>query len=199
MAGEHYDRIEVASRLELRAWLAANHTRTQGVWLVTYKKSVPDKHVSWDEIVEECLCFGWVDSLPRKLDDTRTMLLIAPRKPRSGWSAINKKRIEALIADGLMQPPGLARIDAAKADGSWTKLDGVETLEPPPDLVAALDALPPARGNFEAFPASARRGILEWIVQAKTDATRSKRIAETARLAQQNIRANQYQPKRPAD
>jgi uncharacterized protein YdeI (YjbR/CyaY-like superfamily) len=184
--------IHPLTRAAWREWLAANHALVDGVWLISYKKATGKPALTYDEAVEEALCFGWVDSKPAKLDDERAMLYFAPRKGRSGWSRPNKERVERLIAAGLIAPAGQAKIDAAIADGSWTMLDAVENLETPPDLAAALDSYPAARANFEAFPRSARRGILEWIVQAKTPATRAKRIDETARLAQDNIRANQW-------
>jgi uncharacterized protein YdeI (YjbR/CyaY-like superfamily) len=180
---------------EWRAWLADNHTRPEGVWLVTYKKGSGKPTFDYNSSVEEALCFGWVDSKAGALDDERSMLWFAPRKARTGWSRPNKERVERFIADGRMMPAGLAKVEAAKADGSWTKLDGVEALEIPPDLAGALAAVPNAAANFDAFPRSARRGILEWILQAKTVATRSKRIEETARLAGDNIRANQWSRK----
>jgi len=162
--------------------------------MISYKQATGKPRVEYAESVEEALCFGWVDSKGNKLDDERSMLWFAPRKRGSGWARPNKERIERLIAAGLMAPAGLAKIDAAKADGTWTLLDSVENLEVPDDLAAALDRFSAARANFEAFPRSARRGILEWIVQAKTAATRAKRVEETARLAQENQRANQWRP-----
>jgi uncharacterized protein YdeI (YjbR/CyaY-like superfamily) len=180
------------TRAEWRAWLEQNHARPNGVWMISYKKAAGKPALSYAESVEEALCFGWVDSKPGKLDDQRSMLWFAPRKPRTGWSRPNKERVERLIAAGLMAPAGLAKVESAKQDGSWSILDGVESLEVPPDLAEALDAYPAARSNFEAFPRSVKRGILEWIVQAKTAPTRAKRIAETARLAEENRRANQW-------
>lgn len=191
-SGGGLERVEVTSRAELRAWLEAHHGRSESIWLVSYKKAAGERYIPYDAIVEEALCFGWVDSLPRKLDALRSMLLLSPRKPGSAWSAINKARVERLAAAGLIAPSGLAKIEAAKADGSWTRLDGVERLEVPADLASALAALPPAADNFAAFPPSTRRGILEWILQAKRPETRAKRIDETARLAAKNVRANQF-------
>lgn len=180
---------------EWRAWLEANHTRAEGVWLISYKRASGKPSMTYEEAVEEALAFGWVDSKANTLDDERSILWYAPRKAGSGWSRPNKERVDRLIADGRMTPAGLAKIEAAKADGSWTLLDGVENLEVPPDLAAEFARYPDARANWDAFPRSARRGILEWIVQAKRPETRAKRIAETARLAQDNVRANQWQPK----
>ncbi len=184
--------VHPLSRAEWRSWLAQHYTRKEGVWLITYKKATGKPRIEYDEAVEEALCFGWIDSKPGKLDDERSLLWFAPRKPRTGWSRPNKERVERLIAAGLMTDAGLAKIEAAKQDGSWSLLDAVEALEIPPDLEAALAAYPAARQHFDAFPRSVKRGILEWILNAKTAATRSKRIEETARLAEENKRANQW-------
>lgn len=180
------------SRAEWRAWLESNHTRTSGIWLVSNKKSSGKPYVSYDDLVEEALCFGWIDSKANPLDGERAMVWMSPRKRGSGWSRVNKERIERLLAGGLMTPAGLARIDAAKADGSWTALDAVEALEIPDDLVAALASHPEAAQHFEAFPRSAKRNILQWISSAKRPETRAKRIAEAAALAAENKRANQW-------
>lgn len=192
MPDNNKPRVQVESRAEWRAWLEANHTQPDGVWLVTFKKHMGDKYVSWDEIVEEALCFGWIDSLPRRLDEERTMLWLAPRKSGSGWSTVNKERIERLIVAGLMTPAGMEKIEAAKRDGTWQALDAAGALEIPDDLSAAFDNYTDARRHFEGFPPSIRRGILEWIGNAKRPETRAKRIEETAQLAQDNIRANQW-------
>lgn len=188
------EQVAVGTRSELRDWLAANHTRGDGVWLVTWKAASGRPAPMYDDVVSECLAFGWVDSTPRALDDDRTMLYLAPRKSRSGWSRPNKERVQRLEAEGLMTEAGRRVVEAAKVDGSWQLLDEVENLTVPPDLAAALDATPPARENWEAFPRSARRGILEWIVQAKRPATREKRVRETADKAAVGERANQWRP-----
>ncbi|MEQ8656956.1 MAG: YdeI/OmpD-associated family protein [Hyphomicrobiales bacterium] len=189
---ENLEQIEVKSRADLRAWLAAHHEQSESIWLVTYKKAVADWYVEYDAVVEECLCFGWVDSLTRAKDEKRSMLLLAPRNEKSAWSASNKRRVENLLAAGLMEPPGLAKIKAAKKNGMWAFLDDVEALVSPPDLIKALQRYPNAKANFDAFPRSPKRGILEWIKQAKKPETRAKRIEETARLAETNDRANQF-------
>jgi len=188
--------IHLTTRAEWRDWLAQHHTRTEGVWLVSFKKSSGKPRVAYDQAVEEALCFGWIDSTQRTIDDERAMLWFAPRKPGTGWSKLNKERIERLLAAGLMAPAGLAKIEAAQQDGSWNALDAVEALEVPPDLAAALGSYPSAQAHFEAFPRSVKRSILEWIAAAKTPATRAKRVEETARLAEDNIRADQW--RRPA-
>ncbi|NTU63820.1 MAG: hypothetical protein HGB05_10570 [Chloroflexi bacterium] len=180
------------TRAAWRKWLKQNHTRAEGVWLISYKKATGQPRFEYDEAVEEALCFGWIDSKPNKLDEERSMLWFAPRKPGTGWSTPNKIRVEKLIAAGLMAPAGLAKIEAARQDGSWNALDAIEALEIPPDLATALAANPIAQQYFEAFPRSVKRGILEWIATAKKPETRAKRVEETARLAADNIRANQW-------
>lgn len=190
-AAADYPRVEVKSRAQWRRWLAANHAKSGPIWLVRWKKG-KGPHVPWSDVVDEALCFGWIDSLPRKLDDERSMLLLAPRKPKSAWSKINKDKAAKLIASGLMMPPGRAAIETAKRNGSWVKLDGVDTLKPPADLAAALAARMGAAVHFDAFPPSVKRGILEWVAQAKRPETRARRIEETARLAAENKRANQW-------
>jgi uncharacterized protein YdeI (YjbR/CyaY-like superfamily) len=192
-----HEQVEVRSRDALRQWLSENHQRSGSIWLITWKKHT-DHHVSWDEVVEEALCFGWIDSQPRKLDQDRSMIRLSPRKPGSGWSGVNKARIEKLLAAGLMASPGLARIESAKRDGSWTALDGASDLTIPDDLATAFSAQPDAATNFAAFPPSARRSILEWIGQAKRAGTRATRVNETARLARLGQRANQWS-KRESD
>ena len=184
--------VHPLTRAEWRSWLEQNGSRAEGIWLVSYKKDTGKPRFEYDEAVEEALCFGWVDSKPNKLDAERSLLWFAPRKRGTGWSKPNKERVERLIAQGLMAPSGLAKIEAAKQDGSWNALDAVEALEIPPDLAEALATYPAAGTNFDAFPRSVKRGILEWIVNAKKPETRAQRIAETARLAEDNIRANQW-------
>lgn len=187
--------VEVKSRKELRDWLRKNHKQKESIWLVTYKKG-SEFWLPYDDIVEEVLCFGWIDSLPRKLDEARTKLRLSPRKPKSGWSAVNKVRIEKLIKNKLMTLAGLEKITAAKKDGSWTKLDQGDKGILSPELEKAFSKNKLARKNFEAFPPSAKKGILEWVNSAKTDETRNKRITETVKLAAKNLRANQWRPKK---
>jgi uncharacterized protein YdeI (YjbR/CyaY-like superfamily) len=184
--------VHPQTRAEWRAWLEQNQARTEGIWLIAYKKATGKPRVEYDESVEEALCFGWIDSKGNKLDEERSMQWFSPRKAGSNWSASNKERVERLIGAGMMTPAGLAKIEAAKADGSWNALDAVEALEIPPDLEAALRSYSAAGQNFDAFPKSVKRAILVWIANAKKPETRAKRVEETARLAQDNIRANQW-------
>ncbi len=186
------DQFYAQTRAEWRAWLLEHHGQNLGVWLVFNKKTSGLPYYSYNDQVEEALCLGWVDSKPGKFDQHRSMLYFAPRKAKSGWSKPNKIRIVWLLEQGLMMPAGLAKIEAAKKDGSWEKLDGVEALEIPDDLQKALAGFSSTTANFEAFLKSTKSGILQWIVQAKKPETRAGRIEETARLAEHNIRANQW-------
>lgn len=188
-------RLVIASSAELRAWLEANCTQSNSIWLVTYRKTSPDRHVPYDDVVEEALCFGWVDSLSRKVDVRRNMLLLSPRRRGSSWSRVDKERAERLITRGLMQEAGFAKIKEAMKDGSWDRLDRALELAIPTDFAQALGAKTPAAVNFEAFPATVRRAILTWINAAKRVETRAKRIAETAELAAKNVPANQWRQK----
>jgi uncharacterized protein YdeI (YjbR/CyaY-like superfamily) len=192
MAEAPENSIHPLTREDWRIWLEEHHSRVQGVWLITYKKATGKPRMEYEDWVEEALCFGWVDSKPGKLDEERSMLWFAPRKKRTGWSRSNKERVDKLTTAGMMAPAGLAKVEAAKLDGSWNALNGVENLEIPADLQIALDANPPAGEYFAAFPRSVKRAILEWINSAKKAETRASRVEETGRLAAQNIRANQW-------
>ena len=186
-----FEQVEIRFRAELRQWLLENYARQDSIWLVTWKKHTA-YHVPWETVVEEALCFGWIDSQPRKLDDNRSMIRLSPRKSGSGWSGVNKERVGKLVDTGLMHASGLAKINAAKADGSWTALDQASELTIPDDLAAAFGEHPGSESQFNLFPPSARRAILEWIAVAKRSETRAARVEETARLAQLGQRANQW-------
>ena len=192
MAANDYPDVHPEARAAWRSWLAEHHASSRGVWLVSWKKHTGKPAVGYEAAVEEAICFGWVDSLPRKLDADRSKLLFTPRKPASGWSRPNKERVARMERAKQIEPAGRAVIDAARRDGSWSKLDAIENLEVPADLAAAFDANPPAAERWEAFPRSVKRGILEWIAQAKRPATRQKRVRETAERAARNERANQW-------
>jgi uncharacterized protein YdeI (YjbR/CyaY-like superfamily) len=187
--------VHALTRAEWRAWLAEHHATSSGVYLMSFRSVTGKPRVEYAEAVEEALCVGWIDSIGRTLDDERAIQWFSPRSPRSGWSRSNKERIVRLEAAGLMRPAGRAAIEEAKRRGTWTMLDDVEDLIVPDDLAAAFDAQPPARANWDAFSRSYRRSILEWLVHAKRPETRAKRIAETARCAALNEKANQWTPK----
>jgi uncharacterized protein YdeI (YjbR/CyaY-like superfamily) len=182
--------LTVRSRAELRAWLAENHATAKAVWLATYKRHHPD-YLAYEPQVEELLCWGWIDSVTRALDADRSMILIAPRNPKSAWSAINKAHVDRARASGAMTPAGEAKIAAAQANGQWDFLNDVDALIDPPDLTAALAASGTA-AFWAATPRSVRRGTLEWIKTAKTPATRAKRIADVTDSAAQGLRPSPF-------
>ncbi|WP_231727741.1 MULTISPECIES: YdeI/OmpD-associated family protein [unclassified Rathayibacter] len=186
--------MHVETREDWRRWLVENHRSERAVWLVSWKKATGRPAVTYDDAVSEALAVGWVDSRPRTLDDERTMLYFTPRKPTSAWSRPNKLRVDRLRSEGAMLPAGEEVIAAAIATGAWTLLDDVD-LVVPPDLADAFAEYENAERNWNAFTRSARRGILEWIVQATRPETRERRVRETARLAESDQRAAQWTPK----
>lgn len=175
--------ILVESREALRAWLAVNHVRPKGIWVVTYKKATGKPRPEYSDIAEEALCFGWIDATANTLDDERAMLWLAPRNPKSGWSRINKDRIERLSALGQMREPGIAVVERAKTNGTWNALDEIEAGVIPDDLLAAFGRYAGSAEQWESFSKSSRRAILDWIRQAKRPETRATRVEESARLA----------------
>ena len=192
------EHLEVSDLGQLIDWLAQHHGTSDGLWVVFHKKAAGEPAPTYDEIVRALLCFGWVDSIPGKVDEMRTKLYVSPRKHTSAWSQSNKVRVSDLIASGAMTPAGFAAIDVAKSNGSWSRIDSAQNAEVPDDLAAAFDAHACSRENFDEFPRGVRKQILEWISLAKAPQTRSKRVAETARLAAQNMRANQWRPRNDA-
>ncbi len=184
----HAPYVHADDRETWRAWLEANHATATGAWHVTWRARPGRQGLDYEAAVEEALCFGWVDSTGGRFDDERSKLYFAPRQPRSPWAATNKARVERLIAAGRMHPAGLAAVERAKANGSWTVLDGVERLEVPDDLAAALGARPPAAANYAAFPPSVRKQLLASVATAVRPETRARRIADVAAAAARNER-----------
>ncbi|MFN6477059.1 YdeI/OmpD-associated family protein [Nostoc sp. DedQUE07] len=168
---------------EWRKWLEENHRTSLGVWLIYYKVKSDKPSVRYSEAVKEALCFGWIDSKVKSLDEERYMQIFTPRKSKSVWSKLNKQYIEELIEQGLMTTVGLEKIEAAKQDGSWNSLDAIEALIIPLDLKQVLEANPTAKGYFEAFNNSSKKNILFWIDSAKRPETRLKRIEQTVNSA----------------
>jgi uncharacterized protein YdeI (YjbR/CyaY-like superfamily) len=196
MAGNDYTQaMAFESRQAWREWLSENHAKEKSIWIKIYKKQISISSVYYDEAVDEALCFGWVDSSIKRGNEEYYYQFFARRNPKSNWSRVNKAKVEKLIADGLMKEAGMQVIDYAKENGYWTALDDVENLINPADLQMALDSNPTAKTYFEAFPRSVKRGILEWLLNARQEETRKKRINEIVTLAEKNIRANQYTPK----
>jgi uncharacterized protein YdeI (YjbR/CyaY-like superfamily) len=174
------ERLHFTTAGEWRRWLAENHGREQGVWLVQYKPRTGRPAIPYEEAICEALCFGWVDSTYRRLDDERGMLWWSPRRKGSVWARSNRERVARLEAEGRMTDAGRAAVEAARADGSWTILEPVEALTVPDDLAAAFDERAPAWDRWEAFSPSAKRPYLLWVVTAKRPETRTRRVRETA-------------------
>ena len=189
-AGPHgYELFHVDDRARWRAWLERNHASAQGVWVVIWRTRTGKPRLDYDALVEEALCFGWVDSREQPVDDERLMQLVTPRKRGSAWARSTKERIARLENVGVLADAGRRVVEVAKADGSWSRYDAAEALEIPADLEAALVADAQAAQNFKAFTDAAKRTILRRLIDAKRPATRVKRIEETVRLAAQNERA----------
>ncbi len=182
--------LTIRTRAKLRDWLAANHATAKSMWLASYKRHHPD-YLAYEPIVEELLCWGWIDSVTRALDADRSMILIAPRNPKSAWSAINKAHVARARDSGAMTPAGEAKIALAQANGQWDFLTDVDALIDPADLTTALAATGTA-DFWAALPRSVRRGTLEWIKTAKTPPTRAKRIADVTTSAAQTLRPSPF-------
>ena len=176
-------------RAAWRSWLEANHATGKGVWVSTWRSSTGRETVPYVEVVLEALCFGWIDSTVNTFDEDRGLQLVTPRRPKSTWTRLNRRRIEELEAARLMADAGRRSVEVAQANGWWTILDPVEDLIEPDDLRTALDANPPARAAWDGFPPSARKMMLFWVVSAGKPETRSSRIATIVAKAAMGERA----------
>lgn len=187
---DSYKQFYPKDRKTWRHWLSKNFNKSPGIWLVYYKVGKSKPRLPYADMVEEALCFGWIDSLPRKLDDERSMLLITPRKPKSVWSDLNKVRVAKLMAEGLMTEHGLKAITIAKQNGSWDTLTegnkAAETNTLPADLLKAFKGKAVALKNFKAFSTSIRKQFMYWINSAKTEETRNKRLLQTVLMSEAN-------------
>lgn len=172
-----------SNQKQWRAWLKKNHAKKQSVWLLCYKVKSGKPSITWSDAVDEALCFGWIDSIRKSVDDETFVQFFSQRKPTSAWSKINKDKVERLIAEGRMTDAGLASIETAKQNGSWSKLDEVETLAIPKDLAKAFSANKGSKKFFLSLSKSVQKMILQWVAFAKREETRQKRIAEVATLA----------------
>jgi len=173
-----------------RDWLMKHHQDTDGVWLARWKRASGRIPLDYAQIVEEALCFGWIDGVTNTLDDGRQAQLLTPRRRGSGWSPSNKERVERLVADGRMTDAGMRVIEAARADGSWSMQDAAEALIEPVELAAALDANPEARRHWDRFPRSPRRALIWWVMSAKRPETRQRRVTTIVDEAEKGRRAN---------
>jgi uncharacterized protein YdeI (YjbR/CyaY-like superfamily) len=172
------DRVQPKSRKAWRAWLQKHHATSKGVSVIYAKKHTGIPSVTYVEAVEEALCFGWIDNKINSIDDQFFMQAFTPRRPKSGWSALNKKRVETLIAAGLMTQAGQKAIDLAKETGKWTALDHVEALVMPEDFLEAIARSTKARANFEASSPMTRKMCLYRLNGAKRPETRERYIKQ---------------------
>ncbi|MEO6289333.1 MAG: YdeI/OmpD-associated family protein [Ginsengibacter sp.] len=161
-----------------RNWLQKNHAKEPGVWLINYKKGSGKTRVSWEHAVEEALCFGWIDSIAKPIDEEKYMQKFTPRKAKSVWSAINKKKVESLIQQNLMMPAGMEIIETGRKNGWWTQLDHVENFVVPPDLKKFFARNKNVLKYFEGLSKSRQKQWLYRLHNAKLPATREKRLAE---------------------
>ena len=186
-----YPLYHAEARADWRAWLAANHASVPGVWLASWKRGTGRPAVPYEEAVEEALCFGWIDSTVNTLDEERRLQLMTPRRPRSGWTRLNRQRVARLEVEGLMSDAGRRAVETAKGNGWWLLYDSVEDLVEPDELSAALDAVPQARRHWDAFPPPASKQMLWWVVSAARADTRTRRIASIVSEAQAGRRVGQ--------
>lgn len=180
------------NRQAWRKWLELNHQRAEGVWLIFYKKKSPNYNLSWSESVDEALCFGWIDSVKKKIDTEKYRQYFSKRKAKSNWSKVNKDKIKVLIEQGLMEAAGYKSIEIAKENGSWTILDNVEALVIPDDLHTAFANYEGSLEYFESLSKSAKKILLYWVVSAKRAETRQKRIIEIAENAGKKLKPKQF-------
>ncbi|MAW94865.1 MULTISPECIES: YdeI family protein [unclassified Leeuwenhoekiella] len=173
---------------EWRAWLHDNHATSAGVELIFYKVDCEEESMRWEEAVQVAICYGWIDSTVRPIDDKRRKQYFCKRKPNSGWSAINKDYVAQLAEAGLMHSSGLEAIETAKQNGAWNLLDDVEKGIIPRDLKKAFDKNPKAYANYLGFSKGYRKSYLYWLNQAKREETRQKRIVEIVELCTKNIK-----------
>ena len=175
-----------------RKWLKLNHNTKQSVWLIFYKKKSPNFNLSWSEAVDEALCYGWIDSVKRSIDNEKFKQYFSKRKAKSAWSKINKEKVEYLTSENLMQEAGYKTIEIAKENGSWSLLDGVEALVVPEDLMNEFNERAGSLEYYESLTKSAKKILLSWIALAKRTETRHKRIIEIAENASRKLKPKQF-------
>lgn len=175
---EDFESFYPTNTAEWRAWLEENHKKKESIWLIFYKKSAKEPSISWSEAVDEAICFGWIDSLKKTIDEKSYRQFFTPRKPKSGWSKVNKDKVEKLTRLNKMAPAGMATVNQAKANGMWELLDKIEALIVPPALETAFNQEPQAKDFYESLSKSKKKGVLYWVISAKRPETKAKRIEE---------------------
>jgi len=183
-----YPIYHAETRAQWRSWLKQNHDEVRGVWLASWREEERPR-CPYPDAVEEAICFGWIDSTSSTLDDERRLQLFTPRKAKSSWTRLNRKRYAEMERRGLMTAAGRAAVEVAKNNGWWTIYDPVEDLIEPDGLRVALDADADARANWDRFPPSARKQMLWWVISAARDDTRARRIAQIVGQAAQGERS----------
>lgn len=187
-----YEQYYAKDRKAWRAWLKKHHNKAPGVWLVYYKKESGKSRVPYADAVEEALCFGWIDSTSRPLDEERYMQLFTPRKPKSVWSGLNKQRVEKLIAGGQMTEAGLEKIAVAKKNGQWEKTDQVEAFVVPDDLAKELKKNKAAQAYYDTLGKTNKKYILYWLNSAKREETRARRVEEIMASLKQGVMPERF-------
>lgn len=181
-----------ANKEDWRNWLKKNHLIEDSIWLIVYKKGSPNPNLSWSEAVDEALCFGWIDSTKKSIDDEKYMQYFCKRKPKSNWSKINKDKVKTLIEQGLMEEAGYKSIEIAKENGSWTILDKVEALEVPEDLKKELENYKGSSEYFDSLSKSDKKILLYWVISAKRKETRQRRVLEVAKSASEKLKPKRF-------
>jgi uncharacterized protein YdeI (YjbR/CyaY-like superfamily) len=181
--GMHFDDLET-----WRAWLEVNHGTTEPVWIRFYKKPTGRRTIRYDDAIEEALSWGWIDSLIKRVDDDLYLRKFTPRKAGSNWSALNRKRVRKLIAEGRMQPPGLALIEGVDLDEAPPNPATAAPIEPPSELAGLLATNETASREFEKLPPSQKRRYIGWIMAAKRNETRARRAAEAVEMLERGER-----------
>jgi uncharacterized protein YdeI (YjbR/CyaY-like superfamily) len=189
---EEADRFCPKDQEDWRNWLKENHEEKDFVWLIINKKGSPNPNLIWSEAVDQALCFGWIDSTVRPIDDHQYRQYFCKRKPKSHWSRVNKEKVKTLIEQGLMQEAGFKSIEIAKKNGSWTFLDAVEALEVPEDLQKEFAKYEAAREYFDGLSNSMKKQLLFWVVSGKRKETRQKRVSEIAEHASRKMKPKQF-------
>jgi uncharacterized protein YdeI (YjbR/CyaY-like superfamily) len=183
-------KVRPKSRAAWREWLEEHHASSQGIWLVFSKKHTGLPTLSYEDAVEEAICFGWIDSLMKSIDDRFHMQMFTPRKPKSAWSVTNKARLAKMMKAGTMRPAGLAAVAEAKKSGSWSAYAEVDKLTIPPELKRAFDANPDAKKNWPTYTSSAQRSFLHMVTNAKRPETRDKYVRRVIDLVAKKVSMN---------
>ena len=188
------DQLYVTNRKEWREWLKKNHSKKNQIWLIYYKKHTGTPRIPYDDAVEEALCYGWIDSTVKRIDEETFMQKFTPRNKNSIWSKLNKQRVEKLIKSGKMRKAGMDRVGDAKRNGEWDAAYSIkDVVEIPPALKRALTKNKKAKENFDKFAPSYRRNYIGWVANAKRQETIDRRVTEVVKRAEKNMKPGMMQ------